>query len=174
MVKREVMTRYKGSFLGLFWSLINPILMLAVYTFVFSVVFTIRLDQDNDLYDSKTSFAIVLFAGLIAGCQNVNNSISAKAHKDSSEILFQVKTTDKDDLEVFEDGIIPWLSIENPELDIPNLIGKDEIVVNTKVATFIIDYPLNKPVEIEIKSNNPKGFTRKELALIISTEYKRI
>ncbi|MGM3293818.1 ABC transporter permease, partial [Escherichia coli] len=37
MSKRDVMGRYKGSFLGLAWSLFNPILMLTVYTFVFSV-----------------------------------------------------------------------------------------------------------------------------------------
>ncbi|MEW0132820.1 ABC transporter permease, partial [Escherichia coli] len=39
MSKRDVMGRYKGSFLGLAWSLFNPILMLTVYTFVFSVIF---------------------------------------------------------------------------------------------------------------------------------------
>lgn len=42
MSKRDVMGRYKGSFLGLAWSLFNPILMLTVYTFVFSVIFKSR------------------------------------------------------------------------------------------------------------------------------------
>lgn len=42
MTKREVLGRYKGSFLGLGWSFLNPLLMLCVYTFVFSVVFKAR------------------------------------------------------------------------------------------------------------------------------------
>ncbi len=66
MIKREVIGRYRGSFLGLFWSFINPILMLAIYTFVFSVVFKTRLDQaDNAIYNDKFAFALSLFAGLI-------------------------------------------------------------------------------------------------------------
>lgn len=60
--KREVLGRYRGSFLGLLWSFFNPLFMLAVYTFVFSVVFKARWNLEND---SKTEFALVLFAGLI-------------------------------------------------------------------------------------------------------------
>ena len=62
LVKREVVARYKGSFAGLGWSFVNPILMLAVYTFVFSVVFKARWGGNHE---SKTEFAIVLFVGLI-------------------------------------------------------------------------------------------------------------
>ena len=60
--KREVLGRYRGSFLGLMWSLFNPVLMLTVYTFVFSTVFKARWGTGSD---SKTEFALVLFAGLI-------------------------------------------------------------------------------------------------------------
>ena len=63
MTRREVVGRYKGSFLGLAWSLLTPILMLAVYTFVFSVVFKARWGTDGD--ESKTQFALVLFVGMI-------------------------------------------------------------------------------------------------------------
>ncbi|WP_231716379.1 ABC transporter permease [Desulfosarcina alkanivorans] len=63
MVKREIVGRYKGSFLGMSWSLFNPILMLAIYTFVFSVVFKARWGIGNE--ESKTEFAVVLFVGLI-------------------------------------------------------------------------------------------------------------
>lgn len=42
MTKREVVGRYRGSFMGLVWSFFHPLLMLAVYTFVFSVVFQVR------------------------------------------------------------------------------------------------------------------------------------
>ncbi|QKF49952.1 ABC transporter permease [Pseudomonas graminis] len=62
MVKREVIGRYKGSMLGMLWSLFNPIVMLAIYTFVFSVVFKARWSVDST---SKTEFALMLFAGLM-------------------------------------------------------------------------------------------------------------
>jgi len=60
--KREVLGRYRGSALGLLWSFFNPVFMLIVFTFVFSVVFKARWNTGSD---SKTEFALVLFAGLI-------------------------------------------------------------------------------------------------------------
>ena len=60
--RREIQGRYRGSFLGLLWSFLNPLFMLAVYTFVFSVVFKARWNVESA---SKTEFALVLFAGLI-------------------------------------------------------------------------------------------------------------
>jgi lipopolysaccharide transport system permease protein len=60
--RREVLGRYRGSVLGILWSFFNPLFMLAVYTFVFSEVFKARW---NAASDSKTEFALVLFAGLI-------------------------------------------------------------------------------------------------------------
>ncbi len=66
MIKREVIGRYRGSFLGLLWTFVSPILMLTIYTFVFGVVFKIRLDpQNTDIYDDKFAFALLLFTGLI-------------------------------------------------------------------------------------------------------------
>jgi homopolymeric O-antigen transport system permease protein len=63
MSKREVVGRYRGSFMGLAWSFFNPVFMLVVYTFVFSVVFKSRWGAGGD--ESKTQFALVLFVGLI-------------------------------------------------------------------------------------------------------------
>ena len=63
MTRRDVVGRYKGSVLGLVWSFLTPILMLVVYTFVFSVVFKARWGTDGD--DSRTQFALVLFVGMI-------------------------------------------------------------------------------------------------------------
>lgn len=62
MTKREVIGRYRGSFMGIAWSFFSPVVMLAVYTFVFSVVFKARWNAGSD---SKTEFAVVLFAGMI-------------------------------------------------------------------------------------------------------------
>jgi len=61
--KREIIGRYKGSALGLMWSLFNPIFMLTVYTFVFSVVFKARWAGGGE--ESKTQFALILFVGMI-------------------------------------------------------------------------------------------------------------
>lgn len=63
MTKREVVGRYKGSAMGLAWSFFTPVVMLAVYTFVFSVVFKARWMLDDE--ESKTQFAVVLFVGMI-------------------------------------------------------------------------------------------------------------
>lgn len=60
--KREVLGRYRGSIMGLLWPIVIPIFMLAIYTFVFSVVFKARWGEGGG---SKTEFALMLFAGLI-------------------------------------------------------------------------------------------------------------
>lgn len=63
MTRREVAGRYKGSVMGLAWSFFNPVFMLAVYTFIFSVVFKARWGIGGE--ESKTQFAVVLFVGMI-------------------------------------------------------------------------------------------------------------
>jgi lipopolysaccharide transport system permease protein len=63
MIGREVVGRYKGSAMGLAWSFFNPIFLLLVYTFVFSVVFKSRWGISAN--ESKTQFAVILFAGMI-------------------------------------------------------------------------------------------------------------
>lgn len=63
MTKREVLGRYRGSALGVVWSFAHPVLMLIVYTFVFSTVFTTR--WPGTATDTKLDFAIILFAGMI-------------------------------------------------------------------------------------------------------------
>jgi len=60
--KREVLGRYRGSIIGILWSFFNPLFMLSVYTFIFSEVFKARWNAGSE---SKTEFALVLFAGLI-------------------------------------------------------------------------------------------------------------
>ncbi len=63
MTKREVIGRYKGSVMGLAWSFFNPILMLTIYTIVFSVIFKSRWGNIGS--ESKTEFAFILFVGMI-------------------------------------------------------------------------------------------------------------
>lgn len=59
---REILGRYRGSAGGMVWSLVTPVLMLAVYTFVFSGIFQARWSQDAS---SPADYALQLFVGLL-------------------------------------------------------------------------------------------------------------
>lgn len=65
MIKREVVGRYQGSVMGLTWSFFSPVLMLIIYTFVFSDVFHARWGGIDGDHNSKTQFALLLFVGMI-------------------------------------------------------------------------------------------------------------
>lgn len=58
LVAREVKARYRGSVLGYFWSLLNPLLMLSVYTLVFQLLLPNRSP-------STSPYALFLFCGLL-------------------------------------------------------------------------------------------------------------
>jgi ABC-type polysaccharide/polyol phosphate export permease len=58
LVAREVKARYRGSVLGFFWSLLNPLLMLGVYTLVFQLLLPNRSP-------STSPYALFLFCGLL-------------------------------------------------------------------------------------------------------------
>jgi lipopolysaccharide transport system permease protein len=62
MIRRDVAARYQGSIIGVAWSFVTPLLMLMVYTFVFSVIFKARLGAGGN--ESRVDFALSLFAGL--------------------------------------------------------------------------------------------------------------
>jgi lipopolysaccharide transport system permease protein len=101
LVQREVLGRYKGSVLGIFWSLITPIFMLVVYTFVFSVVFKARWGTGGG--NSKTEFALVLFAGLM-----VFNLFAECISKAPGLILANTNYVKK---VIFPLEILPWVSM---------------------------------------------------------------
>lgn len=100
MTKREVIGRYRGSVMGILWSFFNPLFMLAVYTFVFSIIFRARWNTNSD---SKTEFALILFAGLI-----VFNVFSECANRAPSTILANVNYVKK---VVFPLEILPWVTL---------------------------------------------------------------
>ena len=60
--RRRIETRYRTSVLGLFWSLLHPLFMLGIYTFIFSFVFKAKW---NTAGFENTEFALLLFSGLI-------------------------------------------------------------------------------------------------------------
>lgn len=62
LARRDVVGRYRGSYLGLLWSLFHPLLMLGVYTFVFGTIFRARWSASPEA--GQAEFAVILFAGL--------------------------------------------------------------------------------------------------------------
>ena len=100
LVRREVVGRYQGSVFGLLWSFLNPVFMLLVYTFVFSVVFKARWTGGSE---SKTEFAMVLFTGLI-----VFNLFGECVGRAPGLILANTNYVKR---VVFPLEILPWVSL---------------------------------------------------------------
>jgi len=62
MLKRDIQQRYRGSQLGFLWAFFYPVLMLLVYTFVFSIVMRVRWGIPGQ---ENLGFGLILFAGLL-------------------------------------------------------------------------------------------------------------
>ena len=62
MLIRSISLRYKGSFLGLFWTIVQPLLMLFVYSFVFGVIFQPRWAEVGSY--GMLSYPLFIFSGL--------------------------------------------------------------------------------------------------------------
>jgi lipopolysaccharide transport system permease protein len=60
---REIAGRYKGSFLGLMWSILNPIFMLLVFAFVFGQI--IQAKWGDSRIEGQLDFSVALFTGLL-------------------------------------------------------------------------------------------------------------
>jgi lipopolysaccharide transport system permease protein len=61
MARRDVLARYRGSLGDVFWTILNPLLLMATYFFVFGVVLRTRFGADQ----SSTSFALYFLAGML-------------------------------------------------------------------------------------------------------------
>jgi lipopolysaccharide transport system permease protein len=61
LVRRDVAGRYRGSYAGLFWTVIHPVLMMATYYFVFGLVLRARFAND----DRPSSFVLYFLAGML-------------------------------------------------------------------------------------------------------------
>jgi lipopolysaccharide transport system permease protein len=100
LTTREIVGRYRGSVLGMLWSFFNPVFMLVVYTFVFSVVFKARWGSGGS--ESKAEFALVLFAGILlfnlfAECINRAPSLIVTNPTYVKKVVFPLE-------------ILPWVS----------------------------------------------------------------
>jgi len=63
LTKRDIAIRYRGSYLGIFWSFLRPLCMLCVFGVVFGYIFQSKLGRFP--HESKVDFALALFSGLI-------------------------------------------------------------------------------------------------------------
>ena len=61
MVRRDILSRYRGSFGGTLWTFLNPLLLMATYFFVFGVVLRTRFGTDT----SRTGFVLYFLAGML-------------------------------------------------------------------------------------------------------------
>ena len=64
MTIRDVRSKYKGSRLGMIWSILNPIIMLVIYTLVFSQIFQAKWGNAISDGNNTIVYALNLFAGL--------------------------------------------------------------------------------------------------------------
>ena len=61
LARRELVTRYKGSVLGIVWAVVNPVVMIAIFTFIFAGIFNARFSPAGTPWD----YALYLFCGLL-------------------------------------------------------------------------------------------------------------
>ena len=61
MVRRDILARYRGSFAGVVWTFLNPLLLMATYFFVFGVVLKSRIGTDT----SRSGFILYFLAGML-------------------------------------------------------------------------------------------------------------
>ena len=135
LTRREIVGRYRGSLMGLAWSFFNPVLMLIVYTFVFSVVFKARWGVSGE--ESRADFAIVLFTGMI-----VFGLFAEIVSRAPGLIVSNVNYVKK---VVFPLEILPWVSLGSVlfhSLVSLAILLLFQLVINRSLPWTIIFFPL--------------------------------
>ncbi|MDJ0868822.1 MAG: ABC transporter permease [Myxococcota bacterium] len=100
LARRKIEARYRGSVLGFLWTTAHPLLMLTVYTFVFSFVLGARWDLASE---SRVEFALFLFSGMIL------YAIFAECVNEAPDILLSYRTYIKQVL--FPVEVLGWVSL---------------------------------------------------------------
>lgn len=141
LIQREIVGRYRGSFAGLAWSFLTPLIMLVLYTFVFSVVFKAKWKD----FDTSGGFALILFSGLIvhgvvAECINRSPSLITSNVNYVKKVVFPLEiyawvTVGSAVFHAFVSWIVltvaqicmgvalPWTAILFPLVMLPLLVG---------------------------------------------------
>ena len=100
MAKRDMIERYRGSMFGFLWSLLNPLFMLVVYTFVFTKVFGAKWPGTGG---GSAGFAVNAFAGMVIF------SIFAESASRAPTLLVQNANLVKK--VVFPLEVLPWVPL---------------------------------------------------------------
>jgi homopolymeric O-antigen transport system permease protein len=100
LARRDVESRYRGSLLGIAWSVVTPLLLLGIYTFVFSVVLKARWGAG---VEGRGQYALVLFSGLLT-----YGVFSDCVNRAPGLVLQHVAYVKK---VVFPLEILPWVSL---------------------------------------------------------------
>lgn len=100
MARRDMIERYRGSVFGFLWSLFNPLLMLLVYTFVFSVVFRAKWPGSGG---GSVEYAVNAFVGMI-----VFSLFSESLARAPSLVLQNANLVKK---VVFPLEVLPWVTL---------------------------------------------------------------
>jgi lipopolysaccharide transport system permease protein len=66
LFRRDFRSKYKGSVLGVLWSLVNPLVLMGIYTLVFSVLFPVSNVPHYPLYLLSGLAIWVFFSGVLA------------------------------------------------------------------------------------------------------------
>jgi lipopolysaccharide transport system permease protein len=123
LVQRDLSARYKGSVLGNFWTLIQQLAQLLIYTYVFSIVLKVKLNQTHlpasPLAGNNLLFALWLFAGLIPWTAITGSLIPA-----ASSVIAQPNLVKK---VVFPLTLIPLVPIMTAFID--STIGLTMLIV---------------------------------------------
>ncbi len=103
LVRRDLEARYKGSILGNLWPLLNQLVQLLIFTYVFSIVLQVRLNIQGVPADNRLAFGLWLFAGLLPWLAFTNGLTQA-----STCVMGQANLVKK---VVFPLGLLPLVPI---------------------------------------------------------------
>ena len=127
MTARELKARYRGSVLGFLWSLANPLLLLGVYTFVFSLVFQPRVE-------GQSPYPVFLVCGLFPWLW-----VSSSLYEGTSSLTSNAGLIRRSVFPVELLPLVPVLSnLVNFVLSVPILVG-------AVVAARALGHPVGGP-----------------------------
>ncbi|MAJ61333.1 MAG: hypothetical protein CBC48_16125 [bacterium TMED88] len=125
LARRKIASRYRGSTLGLLWAILNPLLMLGIYTFVFSVVFHAKWGLEST---GRSSFALFLFSGFIL------YSVFSDAVNEAPSLLVQNRLYIRQ--LIFPTELLAWISL---------ISGLFHFCINTVILTIFYGWVIGPP-----------------------------